>query len=398
MSQGKRPVRRRGGLIPRLVFAVATTLLVMELGLRLVLGNGAQGFVVQPSPSREVCFELAPDERVLYTGDAVRAARTWITTNGLGARGDAAEGEAEGIRIAILGDAFVFGPGVEDDQTLTAAAEQELRRRGYANELINLGVPGTSPPQAVARLERTLSKVQPDAAVLIVSPDDLDPGASDCPHDGVVHDVGVLSAGAAQRQLQVLLSTRVYIVRAVRLVRDAGLDGLLHQRGPYGPGRERRGDDAGDEVAVLPPGPMFASSLEPKELYGDVPILMPQKRQVPAIVPQGLEEYSFVAAVERLQAVGAEHGFPVAVALLPDRQSFERISQCDDCRTPQRLLSQHDGLEVVNLASLWTQMLREPHVWFQPGEGWLSAAGNEEVGKALASELAFWEALRLEVR
>jgi len=395
LSQAKRPVRRRGGLIPRLVFALATTLLLVELGLRLLLGNGGQGLVVGPSSSREVCFDLVANQRVLYTGDAVRADRTWITTNAVGTRGAALE-EGHKLRVAVLGDDFTFGPGVEDDQTLTAVMERDLQGRGYDAQVVNLAVPGTAPPQAVARLERTLERLQPNAAVLIVAPNDLDPGASECPHDGVVAETEVLSAIAAQRQLAELLTTRVYIVRAVRLVQDAGLTGLLDRRGPYGPGRERRADPEADQaISMAPVGPVFARAEKtPEELWGDVPILLPSKRQIPAVVPEGREEYTFVAAVERLRDLGAANGFPVSVVVLADRPSFQRISDCAKCRTPQRLLSGHDGVQLVDLAPLWSQMLREPGKWFQHGEGWLNDHAHEEIGRTVASELASWPELR----
>lgn len=396
MSKGRRPVRRRGGLIPRLVFALATTLLVVEFGLHLVLGNGGQGFVVQASASRAVCFEIAPGQRVPYTGDAVRAERSWISTTPVGTRGTTF-GDDDRLRIAVIGDGLTFGQGVADDQTLAHHVEQELNRRGYRTQVLNLAVPGTSPPQAVARLERELARLKPDAAVLVVAPDDLDPGSSDCPHMGVVSGKEVLSAGAAQRQLQELLSTRLYIVRAVRLVREAGLEGLLDRRGPYGPGRLRRAGTKGvTTAALLPPGPVFTATRTPQELWGDVPILMPGERDVPAVVPEGREEYAFVSAVQRLRELGLKHEFPVAVAVLADRNSFREISACEDCRAPQQLLAAEDDVRVVDLGSWWAQMVRQPREWFQPGEGWLNAAGHEELGRALASDLAFWSELRRE--
>ncbi len=396
MSQGRRPIRRRGGLIPRLVFAFATTLLIVEFGLRLVLGNGGQGLVVQASTSREVCFEIAPDQRVLYTGDAVRGGESWITTSAAGTRGVFEDDER--VRLVVIGDGLTFGQGVGDNETLAHHVQREMDRRGHSIQALNLAVPGTSPPQAVARLEREVARLKPDAAMLVVAPNDLDPGSSDCPHLGAMGDDDVLSAGAAQRQLQELLSTRVYIVRAIRLVRKAGMNGLLDPRGPYGPGRERRAGAKGERAAVvLPPGPVFAATTTPQDRWGDVPILLPAERAIPAVVPEGRQEYAFVSAVDRLRNLGLEHEFPVAVAVLADRNSFRQITACETCRSPQRLLAHNDhDLEFVDLGSWWAQMVRQPEQWFQPGEGWLNADGHEELGRALGSELAFWPALREE--
>ncbi len=394
MSQSRRPIRRRGGLIPRLVFALATTLLVVEFGLRLLLGNGGQGLVVQPSVSRAVCFEIIPGQRVAYTGDVVRRPQSWISTSAVGTRGPLF-GDDERTRVVVIGDGLTFGQGVNDNETLPWFMQEELVRRGHSVQVLNLAVPGTSPPQAVARLERELKRLKPDAAVLVVSPNDLDPGGSDCPHMGLQREEEGLSAGAAQRQLQDLLSTRVYLVRAVRLLRESGMRGLLDERGPYGPGREQRTGAQGGRAAVTrPPGPIFAATLTPQEQWGDVPILMPAPRVIPAVVPEGRQEYAFVSAVDDLRNLGREHGFPVAVAVLADRDSFGQITACATCRAPQQLITRSDDLQVVDLGSWWAQMVRRPEQWFQSGEGWLNAAGSEELGRALASELAHWPALQ----
>lgn len=50
------------------------------------------------------------------------------------------------IRVALVGDSFIFGKGVEEDQTLKARLDEKLARRGLAGkvEVLNLGVPGAN--------------------------------------------------------------------------------------------------------------------------------------------------------------------------------------------------------------------------------------------------------------
>ena len=54
-----------------------------------------------------------------------------------------------GLRIAILGDSYVFGYGVDQDEAFPAQLERKLRASGRTVDIINAGVPGYG-----ARLER----------------------------------------------------------------------------------------------------------------------------------------------------------------------------------------------------------------------------------------------------
>jgi lysophospholipase L1-like esterase len=56
-----------------------------------------------------------------------------------------------GPRVAILGDSYVFGYGVDQDETFPAQLERKLRSSGRAVDVLNAGVPGYG-----ARLERIL--------------------------------------------------------------------------------------------------------------------------------------------------------------------------------------------------------------------------------------------------
>jgi hypothetical protein len=403
MTQAR--VRRRGGLVPRLIFAVAVASLVVEIGLRFVLGNGGQGLVIRPARTPAICWELIPGARSSYTGDSTRQPRSSIQINSVGARGD--EPDARGpdrLRVAVLGDGLVFGQGVADDETLGAAIGAALATRGHPSDVLSFGVPGISPAQSVATFAARVAGIQPDIVLLVVSPDDLDSDASDCPHDGVVIGDGKVSAASARDQLLTLVATRSYAARAWRLVQKAGWPALLDAHGPWGPGRERMGSGgpprpSSRASAARPPGPWFAATgagdgtRAAKRLWGDVPILLPKEREVPAVVPVGEEEYEFVEAVRRLEALGLAHDVQVVVAVASDRGTFERVTTCNGCRPPQALLS---GLAVrtVDLSALWLQLLREPDLHFQRGEGFPTAAGYAELGGALGGELAGLAGLR----
>lgn len=60
---------------------------------------------------------------------------------------DFAEAKAPGrLRVALVGDSFIFGLGVEEDQTLKAKLDEELARRGLGDkiEVLNLGILGAN--------------------------------------------------------------------------------------------------------------------------------------------------------------------------------------------------------------------------------------------------------------
>lgn len=395
-------IRRRGGLVPRLIFAFALAFLVLEVGLRFMLGNGGHGHVIRPAETPEVCWELIPSSSATYTGDATRQERSSIHVNALGARSPlVGSPSAERLRVLVLGDGLVFGQGVDDDETLVGRLGQELASRGHPADVFNYGVPGLSPVQAVATFERYLETVRPQIAVLVVSPDDLDPGVEGCPHNGVTRGDGKVSSSVAREQLLTSVASRSYALRALRLVRAAGWPALLEANGPYGPGREPMGRFVDEPMgaraaAAMPPGPWFAQAglrTTPQERWGDVPILMPKPSDVPAIVPQRKEEYVFVEAVNQLLRLGRLHDVQVSIVIISDRATFDRVSLCDECRAPQVLLR---GMNIphVDLSALWLQLLRQPDSYFQRGEGFPNAAGYSELGSALAGELAGTQYLR----
>src|SRR5688572_22453960 len=68
----------------------------------------------------------------------------------------AAPGERAGpVRIVTLGDSITKGvrPGVKPEETFSGLLSAELRKRGAAVEVVNLGIGGERTEQALARLE-----------------------------------------------------------------------------------------------------------------------------------------------------------------------------------------------------------------------------------------------------
>jgi len=74
------------------------------------------------------------------------------------------------VRVALLGDSFVYGEGVPREQAMPAALEAVLRRRhpGRSFAVFNLGVPDNDTRQEAARYRQLHDVLDADVLVLVV--------------------------------------------------------------------------------------------------------------------------------------------------------------------------------------------------------------------------------------
>jgi hypothetical protein len=86
-----------------------------------------------------------------------------VRTNASGFRDVEHAGKAAGVtRVVVLGDSFVFGSGVRQDETLTYRLAALL---GPTFEVVNLGVPGYGTDQALLTLRRWGPRLSPDVVL-----------------------------------------------------------------------------------------------------------------------------------------------------------------------------------------------------------------------------------------
>jgi len=86
-----------------------------------------------------------------------------LATNAFGFRDvDHGEKAAGVLRVAVLGDSFVFGSGVTQDEPVTRRLQALL---GPSFEVINLGVPGYGTDQALLTLRRWGPRLSPDVVL-----------------------------------------------------------------------------------------------------------------------------------------------------------------------------------------------------------------------------------------
>jgi len=122
------------------------------------------------SPLADITTRPTFDYRMKELAPFVIGAR--FRTNGWGMRGKeyTRVKPSRTYRIAALGDSWLLGAGVADDQTFAALLEKRLNRElspdtGLHYEILNFGVGGYSPMQRLLALERKALAFNPDAVM-----------------------------------------------------------------------------------------------------------------------------------------------------------------------------------------------------------------------------------------
>lgn len=113
--------------------------------------------------------ELRPNFETLWQGAQVK-------TNSRGFRGpEFGEPEDGVLRIALVGDSFAFGSGVDWEDTLGVRLEFALASLGQRAVVLNCGVPGYNIGNVAANVEAYVLGFQPDIVVYLAFANDVDP-------------------------------------------------------------------------------------------------------------------------------------------------------------------------------------------------------------------------------
>ncbi len=121
--------------------------------------------MIEPNDSDLIIYTLKPNLDVKFEDVNVK-------TNSFGLRGPeiTKEKPADVYRIAMMGDSFVFGWGVDEDKIFTRVLETELNKINKLNdkraEVLNFGVPGYSTFQEVALFQEKAVNFNPDAVIV----------------------------------------------------------------------------------------------------------------------------------------------------------------------------------------------------------------------------------------
>jgi lysophospholipase L1-like esterase len=145
------------------------------LATALILGEGlAHVFLPAPTPNRLPQVLVMADPECGYRFKPNQSGFTLaspLTINQWGFRGRnwTVVKPPNTVRIAMLGDSYVFGAGVGDDETFAARLERKLNEEalmGVRYEVMNFGVPGYDTGHELKVLEYHAARFAPDIVML----------------------------------------------------------------------------------------------------------------------------------------------------------------------------------------------------------------------------------------
>jgi hypothetical protein len=127
------------------------------------------GQLIRRSSDPHLVYELRPGLRVYYE-------QALVTTSASGFRGaeHVPEKPRGTFRILGIGDSFMFGQGVDDDETHLHLLERRLAADGAAAEVLNLAVPGYNTAMEVHALAEKGLRFSPDLVLVEFLGNDLD--------------------------------------------------------------------------------------------------------------------------------------------------------------------------------------------------------------------------------
>jgi len=164
LLMGDAPLRARQSRVVLVSLSLALTVLgtyALDRAVGLAAGGRAPGGLVLPRGTviRYRTPEFAHTVRV----------------NTYGFRGAGADlSERHDCRIALVGDSFTYGWGVDYPQTWGARLEADLRASGTDAQVFNLGVPGTGTADYAAIAARALPLLEPDVVLVgVLQGDDM---------------------------------------------------------------------------------------------------------------------------------------------------------------------------------------------------------------------------------
>ncbi len=127
--------------------------------------------LITPHNAERIMYDLIPGQQVKFQGVPVRV-------NSCGMRGPEISVEkSSGVyRIALLGDSFTFGWGVEEEKIFATVLQDRLNdffQGAPEIEVLNFGVPGYSTFQEAAIFQERALEFEPDAVMVFFVENDF---------------------------------------------------------------------------------------------------------------------------------------------------------------------------------------------------------------------------------
>lgn len=153
-----------------LVLLVAAEAAMRVAGYRPLpaLPQRGSGVLLRPSANPDLVYVLVPDARGAGSREHVH-----INSAGFRDQEYAARPPPGVHRAAVIGDSVTFAMGLPAEQRFTEVAESKLRAEGQPVQVLNLGVGGYDTLQEVAFLEKVGLAFEPERVVVTFCINDL---------------------------------------------------------------------------------------------------------------------------------------------------------------------------------------------------------------------------------
>ncbi len=254
-------------------------------------------------------------------------------------------------RVFVAGDSFVFGVGVDEQDSIPGRLRHYLNLDGKA-EVWNLGVPGYSPPQYLLTLRKFLF-LKPDAVIFCVYADSIPSGANDL--SGAVdfekeQGLNAANAGSFRPGSAAARKPSFSVYAKKWLLRNSALYTFMISR--FGPALRATHHQRG---------------------------LTMQERE---IFEKGMQILN--SNFSELKNLGAQNGFKVIVAYIASRPDLDNRHDA----WGQRLstVARENGFEFVDGYTLFASQSGLSGLYY-PLDGHLKARGYDLLARELAKKL-----------
>jgi lysophospholipase L1-like esterase len=138
--------------------------IVITVMITLAADRAVAPLISAPTPPGQMQLLFPPGSEQTY---ATYDFEYTVRTNALGIR----EREItpvleEGSRIIAIGDSYTYGWGVAEEETWVRRLEEQMRGAGYDVQTVNLGKPGTGPPDYANLAEEVIPLLRPDIVIV----------------------------------------------------------------------------------------------------------------------------------------------------------------------------------------------------------------------------------------
>lgn len=164
--------------LPVIVVAVVSTLIALEIVLRLVVVDTWPPAPMTFDHNERNCFRPVPGSSMVYLENGLLGTRTRHEINEAGFRGPMPKPDDD-FKIAFVGGSTIFGIGMDENRTLPAVLEQRLENMfpEAGISVLNLGFPGYNILEQSREFQRMADELEPDMVLLAVNDDYSEPSA-----------------------------------------------------------------------------------------------------------------------------------------------------------------------------------------------------------------------------